>query len=800
MSDTSATPEALGRYEILTKFATGGMAELFLARERGIGGMERIVVIKRLLPHLTDQSSSVDMFLREARLVSRLNHPNVVEVYDLGEDDDGYFLVMEYLHGSTLRELATLVDERDRHFPLDIAVTIFEQTCRGLHAAHELRNFDDELVGLIHRDVSPQNLMCTTEGFVKLLDFGIAKAAEGDEATYSGDIKGKFAYMSPEQLHRDKLDRRSDIFSLGTVMWEICAGQRLFKRGGELETMTAITQEEVSSPRTHNSSIPADLEEVILHALEKDRTERYQTVESLREDLVAAAEKHKLMADQAELSDFVSEVAKDHLRERKQTLQNAIERSLTDDERAKLRHVSGTGSRARRSDSDSGAETVLDRPDSSSHPGSDTHDSDATAPLITDDRGALQVSPDAERPPDEDHPDYAGPEENTRVELRADDRVDGDTAPPTDTDNEGGLELDRSTLDDDAQRDRREDPTETQADVAPTASTGMWVGFIAIVLAMAAGAAGLAFWQSPAPAPSGEPIRVAWTPLAKADVLEEEISVIETYLEAETDRPVEPVLPDSYKATSELLRSGKATFAMLTPLLYVRTERVHPGITPLVTRESDGSVSSDGLILVRSDSDITRLEDLRGKKFCFTDRNSTTGHFLPRAFIRRRVENPESFIGGIHWSGTHTQVLQDLLDEQCDAAATYSGNVQSADNNGVPVGRLRNLLVTGYVPQTTFTAGPAAPDATVEAFKTALLNFKADVHAPGKNLRLTGFREVALADFEDIRRAIKENPEFLPEFEQVNSPAGEPPAPPADTRDTGSESPADTSLDAAHRD
>ena len=181
-------PDTIGRYELLTKFATGGMAELFLARERGVGGLERVVVIKRLLPHLTDDTSSVEMFLREARLVARLNHPNVVQTYELGEEEGEYFLAMEYLHGSTLRELQKLAEDRYDRIPLEIAVSAIDQSSRGLHAAHELRDFEGELVGLIHRDVSPQNLMLTEEGYVKLLDFGVAKAVEGKEATYSGNI------------------------------------------------------------------------------------------------------------------------------------------------------------------------------------------------------------------------------------------------------------------------------------------------------------------------------------------------------------------------------------------------------------------------------------------------------------------------------------------------------------------------------------------------------------------------------------------------------------------------------------
>src|SRR5690606_29276569 len=184
------------------------MAEIYLARERGLAGLERLVVIKRILPHLVHQASFVEMFLREARIIARLAHPNVVQIHELGEDKGSYFIALEYIHGCTVRELQVLSARADMAFPLDVSLSIIAEACRGAHAAHELKDKDSRPLGLVHRDISPHNLMVTGQGHVKLLDFGIAKAAEGFESTASGNLKGKYAYMSPEQCLHLPLDRR----------------------------------------------------------------------------------------------------------------------------------------------------------------------------------------------------------------------------------------------------------------------------------------------------------------------------------------------------------------------------------------------------------------------------------------------------------------------------------------------------------------------------------------------------------------------------------------------------------------
>jgi len=711
-------PDIIAQYELLTKFATGGMAELFLARERGVAGLERVVVIKRLLPHLADDPDSVDMFLREARLVARLNHPNVVQTYELGAEGGEYFLAMEYIHGSTLRELQTLADEGDGGppLPLPVSVSAIHQACRGLHAAHELRDFEGNLVELIHRDVSPQNLMVDDEGYVKLLDFGVAKAAEGEEATYSGNLKGKFSYMSPEQLHREPLDRRSDIFALGVVLWELVTGDRLYDRDGELETMQAITGETVPAPSTHNADIPDSLDMVVLRALEKDRDRRYQTVENLREDLVEVADRHDLLLDEPEIGDFVRGAAGDQLDARRAALRDALDRTLTDEERARLRHE-----RSARA---------------SSNP-------DASAP------GEASLGPDRS----ETSPRRAA----GRSEAPA----------PTTASGEG------------AARDGESSRFRWQH--------GLFVAAMALLAASAAlalfatdgerreGESPAAAGANPGSDVSGDPLVFGIAPIASENVLTSEFRPVELYLEHRVGRPIDLVVGETYETTSESLRNGDYDLAMLTPLLFVRTRRADSTIEPLAVREIQGSVSSDGLLLVRGRSDIHRLEQLRGRKFCFTDENSTTGNFFPRSYLRDQGFEPDEFIGAVHWSGDHLQVLRDLVAGDCDAAATYSGSYFTAHAHGVPVGKIRQLAITGHTPSETITATPDMSAELVAQLREALLAFdprrEVDAGYVGETLRLTGFREPRNELYESLETAVDQHADILEEFGFPGNPA-----------------------------
>jgi len=273
--------------------ATGGMAELFLGKEP----TGRPVVIKRILPHLARQTSFVSMFIDEARIGSRAKHPNLVEVYELGQVGTDLFLVMEYLVGENLAGLVRRLTKKNERMAYGLCAYIIAEVCDGLHAAHELTDEAGNHLELVHRDVSPQNVFVTYGGDVKLLDFGVATAAHRLTQTASGEVKGKYAYMSPEQCRGEPLDRRSDIFSLGIVLYELTTLRRLFKRANELQVMKAITEDPIPRPTREVEGYPPCLEEICVRALARDPAQRYATAAEMREDLLKAMQQIGLDGD-----------------------------------------------------------------------------------------------------------------------------------------------------------------------------------------------------------------------------------------------------------------------------------------------------------------------------------------------------------------------------------------------------------------------------------------------------------------------------------------------------------------------
>jgi predicted ATPase/serine/threonine protein kinase len=263
-----------GRYTLMQKLASGGMAEVFLARQHGIEGFEKQVVLKRILPGHSDDPEFVRMFLDEARTAADLNHPNVVNVFDAGVADGTYFMTMEYLRGKDLGAIFHEVTQTGG-LPLGTAVHLLVDAARGLHAAHTARDLDGRALGIVHRDISPQNLFATWDGVTKVLDFGIAHAARRGTKTEIGVVKGKIAYLSPEQLDGATLDGRSDQFALGIVAWELLTGKRLFHRPSDAEVLRAILEMRVPRPSTVNATVPGELEEVVLRMLAERRDERF---------------------------------------------------------------------------------------------------------------------------------------------------------------------------------------------------------------------------------------------------------------------------------------------------------------------------------------------------------------------------------------------------------------------------------------------------------------------------------------------------------------------------------------------
>ncbi len=295
-------------YAILAKLATGGMAELFLARTVSTAGVERHVVLKRVLPDRVKDTNFVAMFLDEAKLASQLQHPNIAQVFDTGMLGDSYFFSMEYVHGETVRELINRSCSIDIAVPIGCALTIAAQTAAGLHHAHERLGVDGQPLGIVHRDVSPSNLMVTYEGNVKVVDFGVAKTTVRSADTQRGTVKGKIGYLSPEQCRGRAADRRSDLFSVGIVLWELLVGQRMYKRDNDYDTMEAIVLEPPEPPSKYRPEVPPELDAAVLKLLAKAPGDRFQTGDELHEELERVADSTGFRISTAALKRFALEL------------------------------------------------------------------------------------------------------------------------------------------------------------------------------------------------------------------------------------------------------------------------------------------------------------------------------------------------------------------------------------------------------------------------------------------------------------------------------------------------------------
>jgi serine/threonine protein kinase len=268
-----------GSYQLIAKLATGGMAEIFLARPSGAGDRD-VMVLKRILPHLAEDEHFVTMFRDEADLASKLIHKNVCHVHAFGEYGGTWFISMEYLHGVPLSRMMTRLSKAGKMLDFRVVAGIIVQACEGLHAAHEARGPDDQLMNVVHRDVSPPNIMVCADGLVKLLDFGIAKARGANSRTRTGTVKGKNAYMSPEQILGRSLDRRSDVFALAVVMYEMLAIRRLFHRDSDFLTFKAITEEPIPEIRERRPDLPHGMRAALLQAMARDPNGRFDTAQA----------------------------------------------------------------------------------------------------------------------------------------------------------------------------------------------------------------------------------------------------------------------------------------------------------------------------------------------------------------------------------------------------------------------------------------------------------------------------------------------------------------------------------------
>jgi serine/threonine-protein kinase len=278
--------ESAQRYRVVEKLESGGMAEVFRAESEGLQGFRKQVAIKRVLPHLSEKKRFIAMFLDEARVTAQLTHSNCVQVFDIGVGDNAYFIVMEYVDGANLKSIAESLKKQGKDFPVAAAAFIAQEICKGLSYAHELTDSNGIPLNIVHRDMSPPNVLVTKYGEVKIVDFGLAKASSQLEKSEPGIIKGKFSYLSPEAAMGQEVDSRTDIFAVGIILWELLAGQRLFLGETDFQTVKKVQQAVVPPISQVNRKVPLELERIVNKALAKDNLQRYATARELGQDIV----------------------------------------------------------------------------------------------------------------------------------------------------------------------------------------------------------------------------------------------------------------------------------------------------------------------------------------------------------------------------------------------------------------------------------------------------------------------------------------------------------------------------------
>jgi len=311
-----------GKYTLIRKLATGGMAELFLAIQKSVAGFEKLLVIKRILPSMNQDRAFIEMLLHEARIAATLSHPNIVQIFDVGQADGQYFIAMEHVHGEDLRSIVRQMKKKGvTEFPLEHALAIVLGMCAGISYAHEKRDLDGTHLAIVHRDISPQNIVVTFTGDVKIVDFGIAKSdARSGEQTKSGKLKGKVPYMSPEQARGETIDARSDVFAMGTMLFELTTGKRLFKGQSEYETLKLICDRDYPRPTQVHSSYPPGLEEIVMRALAKSPDDRYQSAREMQADLESFVRRHQIAVSSLALNQFMQSLFEEKLAMQKEAL------------------------------------------------------------------------------------------------------------------------------------------------------------------------------------------------------------------------------------------------------------------------------------------------------------------------------------------------------------------------------------------------------------------------------------------------------------------------------------------------
>lgn len=317
----------LGKYRLIAELGHGGMAEVFLAVAHGPAGFNKLTVIKQIRPQLAEDPEFLSMFLDEARLAARLNHPHIVQTNEVGREANRYFMAMEYLEGQPLNRIVSRVG-RER-FPLAMHLGLLADTLAGLHYAHDLADYDGTPLEVVHRDVTPHNIFITYEGQAKVVDFGIAKAMNSSSETKTGVLKGKVAYMAPEQARGEKVDRRADIFSVGVMLWEAAVGRRLWKGIPDVVILGRISNGDIPPPRSIRPDVAPELEAIILRALAYQKEDRYRTAGELQAELERVLDRWGQRAPQREAGRLVAQ----HFDEERTQIRALIDAQLRDDGR-----------------------------------------------------------------------------------------------------------------------------------------------------------------------------------------------------------------------------------------------------------------------------------------------------------------------------------------------------------------------------------------------------------------------------------------------------------------------------------
>ncbi|MDX9721305.1 MAG: serine/threonine-protein kinase [Myxococcota bacterium] len=301
-------PQSFGPYQLVKHIASGGMAEIYLAKTAGIAGFEKLLAVKMIRENLVDDEEFVDMLVAEAKIAVLLNHPNIVQVFDLGLVNERYYIAMEYVDGQDLHNLLVKTAELDDYIPFPIAAYIIKEACAGLYYAHQRNDSAGQPLNIVHRDISPQNILLGFDGEVKLADFGIAKANVARNETQVGIIKGKFCYMSPEQAWGDRLDARSDVFSLGVVLYEMLTGRMIYEEQDQIRLLELVRRTEIPPPSHIRPEIPSALEAIVMQALERDRQLRFQTAADFQRELAHYLANHAPTLCAADISDYLRRV------------------------------------------------------------------------------------------------------------------------------------------------------------------------------------------------------------------------------------------------------------------------------------------------------------------------------------------------------------------------------------------------------------------------------------------------------------------------------------------------------------